>query len=452
MSEFDLIIRGAQVVTPDAVKPWEIGVTDGKIAALESQVRGSGKAEVNASGLHVFPGVIDAHVHFNDPGRADWEGIATGSRAHAAGGGTLFFDMPLNAHPPTVDAESFQLKLAVAERTSLTDFALWGGIVPGNVDKLAELADCGVIGFKAFMSNSGIDDFSCVDDATLRAGMKRAASLGLLVAVHAESETETSRLTRGQIAAGRTSARDYLDSRPVAAELDAIRCAIELSGETGCALHIVHVSCGAGVAVVADARRRGANVTCETCPHYLTLTEDDLLRIGALAKCAPPVRTPDEQASLWQHLLAGDITTVGSDHSPSPPDMKQSDNFFKIWGGISGVQHTIPLLLTGAAQRGASDALPLLAGLLSDRVARRFQLPKSKGRIAIGADADFAIVDLDAEFVVTREELHYRHKQSPYVDRKLRGKVESTFVRGEPVYRNVKPFTGAFGKLVKPSF
>ena len=339
MSNFDLLVRSEQ----------DIGVGDGKIVALGQGLSGSTKLEIDAHGLAIFPGVIDAHVHFNEPGRTDWEGFATGSRAAAAGGTTTVFDMPLNAHPPTTDRESFKLKRTAAEASSLVDFGLWGGLVPGNLNQLEALRDCGVVGLKAFMCNSGIGDFSSVDAATLHAGMHRAAELDLLVAVHAESEEITSTLTGAARAAGKKEVRDYLESRPVGAELEAIRVAIELAAETGCRLHIVHVSCGSGVALVADARSRGIDVTCETCPHYLVLTERDMEQLGAVAKCAPPLRSSDDQRQLRDRL--SDITTIGSDHSPSPPEMKQRDNFFDVWGGISGCQHLLPLLL-GAEFRG----------------------------------------------------------------------------------------------------
>ncbi|HEY0549359.1 MAG TPA: amidohydrolase family protein, partial [Verrucomicrobiae bacterium] len=236
MADYDLILRGGTAVTSTGLKVTDIAVAEGRIVALAPQLSGTAHNEIMAAGLHIFAGVIDSHVHFNEPGRTGWEGIETGSRALAAGGGTAFFDMPLNAHPPTLDAESFALKVAAAQRNSCTDFALWGGLVPQNVDRLEELAACGVIGFKAFLSDSGIDDFSCVDEATLREGMKRAAALKLPVAVHAESETMTKALAQERIHQNRTSIRDYLDSRPIAAELDAIRRAIDLAGETGCAL------------------------------------------------------------------------------------------------------------------------------------------------------------------------------------------------------------------------
>src|SRR5262249_13884203 len=232
MPEFDLIVRGGTVVTPESVSTADVGVAEGRIVRLQANLTGQAEEVIDAAGLHIFHGVIDAHVHFNEPGRTEWEGIATGSRALAAGGGTMFFDMPLNSHPPTLDEDSFDRKRSAAEASAVTDFALWGGLVPGNLDKLEELHVRGVIGFKAFMSASGIAVFPRADDASLREGMKRAARLGQLVAVHAESETMTRRLAQKRIAQGKTSVRDYLDSRPIAAELDAIRRALELAGET----------------------------------------------------------------------------------------------------------------------------------------------------------------------------------------------------------------------------
>ncbi len=473
MNSLDLILRNGTVITPDGLQQTDIAVADGKIVSLAAT--GGASEEIDATGLHIFPGVIDSHVHFNEPGRADWEGIATGSRSLAAGGGTLFFDMPLNAHPPTCDAASFDEKLIAAQEQSVTDFALWGGIVPGNLDKMERLAARGVIGFKAFMADSGIGDFSCVDDATLKAGMGRAAELGRLVAVHAESEPITARLTAEALAENRISVRDYLNSRPIYQELEAIQRAIHIAGETKCPLHIVHVSSGAGVALVASARSHGADVTCETCPHYLTMTEEDMERIGALAKCAPPLRTKSAQDVLWRYLEKGHICTIGSDHSPSTPDMKRGANFFKVWGGISGVQHTLSLLLTGrrrgdeaqnkfgvrSAECGAeSQNLPtsaattelplaLIADLLSTNVVTRFNIP-NKGRIAAGFDADFALVDLKRKFTVAKEDLLYRHRQSPYEGRALTGRVVRTILRGQTIYKDGKITATGSGKLIKP--
>ncbi|HEY4416310.1 MAG TPA: allantoinase [Verrucomicrobiae bacterium] len=448
MKQFDLIIRGGKIVLPDGERLADLGVAGEKIVALALDLPGAADAEIDATGLHIFPGVIDSHVHFNDPGRADWEGIDSGSRALAAGGGTLFFDMPLNAHPPTCDARSFDEKLIAAEEKSVTDFAFWGGLVPDNLDQLAPLAARGVVGFKAFMSNSGIEDFECVDNATLKEGMKRCAQLGKLVAVHAESDAITARLTAQALAKDNFSVRDYLASRPIHAELEAIHRAIEMARETKCALHIVHVSSGAGVALVASAQAQGVDVTVETCPHYLVLTEDDLEQIGAVAKCAPPLRSKSAQDVLWRYLENGFVRTIGSDHSPSPPDLKRNYNFFKIWGGISGVQHTLPLLLTeGRVNRGLG--LPFIANLLSVNVAHRFKIPH-KGNIALGFDADLVLVDLKQTFAVAKADLLYRHPQSPYVGRALTGRVVQTILRGRTIFKDGKITATGGGKLIKP--
>jgi allantoinase len=447
-SAFDLLIRGGLVITPAEVYRQDIGIADGKIAALAPELDGAAKETIDAKGLHVFPGLIDSHVHFNEPGRANWEGFSTGSRALAAGGGTLFFDMPLNSHPPTLDPASFDLKLAAALATSLVDFAFWGGLVPGSVPHMEPLAERGVVGFKAFMADSGIEDFPRADDRTLRAGMKQAARLDKIVAVHAESEEMIRSKTNEFLSVQATTARDYLDSRPIPAELDAISRALEMAGETGCALHIVHVSCGVGITLIASARRQGVNVTCETCPHYLTLAEEDFLKIGAPAKCAPPLRAKPAQESLWEYLKSDQINTIGSDHSPSPPELKSDTNFFKVWGGISGIQHTLPLLLTeGRVRRNV--ALPLIARLTSVNVADRFKLPASKGRIAAGADADLALVDFNQTVEVRSSDLLYRHALTPYLGRALTGKPVRTILRGQTVCRDRRIVSKAMGKLVK---
>jgi len=432
MSDFDLLVRGSE---------QDIGISDGKFVALGKNLSGPARSEIDARALTIFPGVIDAHVHFNEPGRTDWEGFDTGSRAAAAGGTTTVFEMPLNAHPPTTNRENFELKRAAAEASSHIDFGLWGGLVPGNLSELESLRDCGVVGLKAFMCNSGISDFAHIDLPTLRTGLKRAAELDLLVAVHAESEKMTSALTGAARAAGKNGIRDYQNTRPIAAEFEAIRCAIDLAGETGCRLHIVHISCGSGVALVAEARVRGVDVTCETCPHYLVLTDEDMERLGAVAKCAPPLRSVEEQQQLRERL--SDVTTIGSDHSPSPPEMKQRPNFFDVWGGISGCQHLLPLLIDAGIS--ADDIRRLTSG----DVAARFRVP-TKGGLAIGNDADFVLVDLNETEIITADSLHYRHKQTPYVGRTLRARIRRTFLRGQTIFENGKFAARPMGRLVRP--
>ncbi len=448
MSLYNLIIRHGTLATTHA-GPMDLAIADGRIVAIEPELMGTARQEIDASGLHLFPGVIDAHVHFNEPGRSDWEGFATGTRALAAGGSTSFFDMPLNAHPPTIDAASFDLKLQAAQASSLVDFAFWGGIVPGNLGHLDELAERGVIGFKAFMSNSGIEDFPAVDDVTLYEGMARAAKLGKIVAVHAENEQITHALAQRAALQGNTGVRDYLSSRPVLAELEAIERAILFAQETGCPLHIVHVSCGRGVSLVAEARAKGVDVTCETCPHYLVLTEDDMIELGAVAKCAPPLRTHSDQEALWSHLFAGNLLLIASDHSPAPMEMKTAANFFQVWGGISGCQSLLQLLITeGYHQRHLE--LPRIAAMTAENVARRFHLYPQKGHLSVGADADLTLVALHDDYPLQSHDLLYRHAHSPYVGRNFKGRIVRTLVRGTTVFLQGKIVSTAPGRLLRP--
>ncbi|GAC1385278.1 MAG: allantoinase [Herpetosiphon sp.] len=448
MSTFDLLIRGGEIVDDGRMWRADIGVAGGRIVEIGPALSGSAHDEIDAGGLKVLPGVIDAHVHFNDPGRADWEGFETGSRAAAMGGTTTFFDMPLNAHPPTVNSEAWEQKCAAAAGRSLVDFALWGGLVPGNLDQLAPLAGLGVIGFKAFMANSGIADFEAVDDLTLYEGMRRAAELGCIVAVHAENDRITGELARRLREAGRVGVRDYLASRPVVAELEAIERALVFAEETGCAVHIVHVSTGRGVRLVQAARERGVDASCETCPHYLVLDEADMETLGAVAKCAPPLRPRAEQDELWQLLSDGHIPIVASDHSPAPATMKQGGNFFQVWGGISGCQTLLSLLLTSGYD-ARSVPLSLIAAVCAGNVARRFRLP-GKGRIAVGADADLLLIDADARGALQSKDLAYRHQHSPFVGMELRGRVRRTVLRGTTVVNDGDVVSAPIGRLVSP--
>jgi allantoinase len=419
---YDLLIRASA---------GDVAIQDGAIAALGRDLEGAAREEIDARGLHVLPGVIDAHVHFNEPGRTDWEGWATGTRALAAGGATACVEMPLNAHPPTIDAQAFDLKVQAARAAAIVDFALWGGLVPGNVERLDELSERGVVGFKAFMCDSGIEDFPAADDDTLAAGMERAAALDLPVAVHAERPAALKNPE------GPTW-RDFVASRPPEAELQAVERALALAGETGCALHVVHVSTARGVALIAAARERGVDATCETCPHYLTLAEDDLETLGTRAKCAPPLRSAAERDALWGSL--GDVALIASDHSPCPPQMKEGD-FTAAWGGIAGCQSLLALLLDS----GRLD-LPAIVALTSAGPARRLRLPKGW---RVGADADLVLVDLDAREAPA---LHDRHRLSPYAGRPLRGRVVRTLVRGTTVFADGRIVADRpLGRLLTPT-
>jgi allantoinase len=442
----DLVVRGGTLVTAGLPRA-DIAIEDGEIVAIGEKVPGAAE-EIDARGLHVFPGLIDVHLHFNEPGRTDWEGAATGSRALAAGGGTLFFDMPLNSTPCTVNARAFDQKHAALAESSITDFALWGGLVPGNVPEMAELADRGVVGFKAFLCDSGLPEFPRADDMTLLDGLREAARLGLPVAVHAESQD----LTRGR---GRASAlrepgsvRAFLQSRPVLAELEAIQRATLLAGEAGAKLHIVHVSSGRGVALAAEARAQGVDVSIETCPHYLFFTEDDVERLGAIAKCAPPLRDAAERDRLWTQVLGGAVDIVASDHSPAPPEMKSGD-FAGAWGGIAGVQSTLPVLL----DRGYHcRQLPLerIASLVAGEPARRFRIA-AKGGVALGMDADLVLADVSRLVQLRPGYLLQRYAISPYLGSFFRGCVERTIRRGETIFASGEIIVRSAGKFVRPS-
>jgi allantoinase len=404
--------------------------------------------EIDARGLHVFPGLIDVHLHFNQPGRTDWEGAATGSRALAAGGGTLFFDMPLNSTPCTVNAGAFDLKRAALDQSSIADFGLWGGLIPGNLPQMAELAERGVVGFKAFLCDSGLPEFPRADDLTLFDGLREAARLGLPVAVHAESQEITHGLARRIAPQDRGTVRAFLASRPVIAELEAIQRAILLAREAGAKLHIVHVSSGRGVALAAEARAKGVDVSIETCPHYLFFTEEDVERLGAIAKCAPPLRAASERDALWSQLLAEAVDIVASDHSPAPPDMKTGD-FGRAWGGIAGVQSTLSVLLD-RGHHARKLTLERISSLIAAEPARRFRI-QGKGAVAVGMDADLALVDISQSVPLRAENLKQRYPLSPYLGSILRGCVVRTIRRGETIFASGEIVARTGGKFVRPT-
>ncbi len=433
MSGFDLYIRNGRVVTEEREFLGGVAVTGGRIARLvEGNSPLEALEEIDARGLLLLPGLVDAHVHFSEPGRGHWEGFETGSRAAAAGGVTSFVEMPLNAHPPTINAEALRLKQAAAA-VSHVDYALWGGLVEDNLADLADLQAGGVVGFKAFMVSA--TDFPRSDARIMREGMAQIAGFGSFLAVHAEDEEMTGRLTMALRAAGRTDRAAWGEARPIAAELTAIDEAIGLAEATGARLHIVHVSCAEGIDRISAAKARGVAVTSETCAHYLFFDETDLERLGPVAKCAPPLRAPAEREALWDRVLAGAVDVITSDHSPCLWEEKTAGDadIFEAWGGISGVQSTLPALLTeGVAKRG----LPLsdLVRMTAANPARLFGLYPKKGSLSAGADADLVLVDPDRRFTLQAADLEYRNPHSAYVGAQFLGSVQKTISRGLTVF------------------
>jgi allantoinase len=446
-----LLIRGGIVVEESGTRQADVLVRNGRIeATFEPDTRPTADRVLDARGLHVLPGLVDAHVHFNEPGRTHWEGFLTGTSAAAAGGVTTVVDMPLNCDPPTLDLESLRLKQSAVSDQAVVDYALWGGVVPASIESLAELQRAGVVGVKAFLCDSGLAEYPPLDEVALEAAMRRCAKLGLLLALHAEDHAETDRLGSAARAEGRLGPLDWARSRPVATEVRPVSQALELAQRFGTRVHFVHVSTGEAAVIGARAREE-ADVSVETCPHYLALDEQDLQRLGPAGKCAPPLRSSDVQEQLWMALCDGDLDFVASDHSPCPPELKQTDDIWQAWGGISGVQTLLPVLLTeGVHARG----LPLerLVTMTSAAPARRLGLYPRKGSLAPGSDADLVFVDLERQWTLRSDQLLYRWKISPFEGRQLRGAVAATLVRGEVVYRNgmIEQEPG-YGRLVLPA-
>jgi allantoinase len=436
-----MIIRGGTVVTTRGVEKAEVAIAGDQITAVGLILADDGE-EIDASGLHVFPGGIDSHVHFNEPGRTEWEDIEHGSAALAAGGYTTFIDMPLNNLPVTTDVAAFDLKLEAMKRSSTVDFGLWGGLVPGKLNQLEPLVKRGAMGFKAFMCPSGIDEFPECDEDTLYDGMQQIARLDSILLLHAESPKLI-----GSVTEGKTGPRDFIASRPAEAELDAISTAVAIARETGCRMHIVHVSTEIGVHMVAEAQLLGVDVSCETCPHYLLYTEDDLARLRGIGKCAPPFRTVQDRDGLWRLLSDGTLTMVVSDHSPSSMELKRGDNFFKLWGGISGCQSTRQLLLANAI--GRSIDLDTVATVTATNPARRFRLAR-KGEVAVGFDADLWLVDLSYENTLRKDELLYRNAFSAHEGQPIRGRTARTLVRGQTVFPGGRQASTRAGRLITP--
>ncbi|MFN8526254.1 MAG: allantoinase AllB [Chloroflexota bacterium] len=435
----DLLVHGGTLVTEAGLVLADIGVRDGRIVSLTDPLHPPAATEqLDARGRHVFPGVVDAHVHLNDPGRTHWEGFASGTAAAAVGGTTTVMDMPLNSSPPVIDRAALDLKQRVAQGQARVDYALWGGLVTDNVASLGALVDGGVVGCKAFMCDSGIDEYARATDGVLLAGLRELTSRGAILALHAENTELCDHAGADLRARGRRDWRAWAESRPPLVELEAVRRGLLLASQVPSArLHFVHLSTSAALREVATARRAGLDVTAETCPHYLSLTVDDLERAGSAAKCAPPLREAAEIEALWQCVMDGAVSFIASDHSPASPEEKEKGggDAWLAWGGISGIQTLLAAVLTeGVHRRGLP--LPSAARLLSTAPSRRFGLYPRKGSLNIGADADLTIVDLDREWTLRPDSLRTRHPLSPFIGRSFKGWVEATLVRGVVVARD----------------
>lgn len=451
---YDLVIKNGLVILEDGEVKTDVAVKDGVIAAIGSELEGA--KVIDATGLIVSPGMLDAHVHITDPGggyRDEWEGYVTGTAACAKGGVTSFMEMPLNQVPATVDGESLQVKYDAGKGKLKSDVASFGGLVPFNLEGgIQELDAGGVAGYKCFMATCGdrsIDgDFMNVDDYSLYEGMKQVAKTGKVLAIHAENAAITDRLGELAYENGETTLKAYVESRPVFTEVEPIRRAILLAKETGCRIHICHVACPEGVDEVTRARAEGVDVTCETCTHYLYFHTDELDAIGPVVKCSPPIRDLENRNGMWEKLLAGEISFVTSDHSPCTPDLKDKENAFEAWGGISGIQNNVDVMYDEAVQkRGMS--LKQFAKVIASNPADRYSLD-TKGRITIGKDADFVLIKPNAPYTLKAEELEYRNKISPYIGREIGAQVVETILRGESIYSQKDGVTKEFpGEFIK---
>lgn len=423
-----LMIRGNRVLTSDGLRPASLWIDAGKISRVASFDDIENSAEIIDAGDDIImPGVIDTHVHCNEPGRTDWEGFETATRAAAAGGITTILDMPLNSIPPTTTVAGLKAKRDAARGKCSSNVEFIGGVIPGNAGDLEPLAAQGVRAFKCFLSPSGVDEFPSVSERDLRDAFPILAKLGLPLMVHAEDPV---RLHSGGHS---RSYADYLASRPVEAEQSAIAMMIRLMEKWPVRVHIVHLSSGSSFGVIREAKSRGLPITVETCPHYLTFAAEEIADGATEFKCAPPIRGAADRDALWNGLLSGDIDLIASDHSPCPPEMKNTNgDFFSAWGGIASLQLSLAAVWTGTRARGGKPEH--LAKWMCEATARLAGLSDRKGKLSVGYDADVIVWDPDSSFVIDPGKLFHRHKVTPYAGRELFGVVKQTFVAGERVF------------------
>jgi allantoinase len=426
----DLVIRARRILTPAGEVARNVGVAGGRIVAVEpyeSQLE-AGRVVGLAPDEVLLPGLVDTHVHVNEPGRTEWEGFASATRAAAAGGVTTIVDMPLNSIPPTVDMAALDAKRQAAEGQVSVDVGFWGGAVPGNIGELRALHDAGVFGFKCFLLPSGVPEFPPLAPAQLPAYLTELRSYDALMIVHAEDDGA---IAQAPAAAGRSYA-GFLASRPRAAENIAVAGVVEAARRTGARVHVLHLSSSDALPLISSARRAGVRITAETCPHYLTFAAEEVATGSTQYKCCPPIREAANRELLWQGLAEGVLDCVVSDHSPCTPELKRLDtgDFGTAWGGIASLQVGLPAVWTEARRRG--HTLGDVVRWMAERPAALAGLPR-KGRIAPGCDADFAVFAPDESFTVDPARLHHKSPVTPYAGRELLGVVRSTWLRGEEV-------------------
>ncbi|MFD5567847.1 allantoinase AllB [Streptomyces cadmiisoli] len=442
MSDAELVLRSTRVITPEGMRAASVAVADGTITAVlpyDADVPPGARLEDFGDDV-LLPGLVDTHVHVNDPGRTEWEGFRTATRAAAAGGITTLVDMPLNSLPPTTTVAHLRTKQEVAAAQAHIDVGFWGGALPDNVKDLRPLHDAGVFGFKAFLSPSGVDEFPHLDQDGLARAMAEIAGFDGLLIVHAE---DPQRLAAAPQRGGPDYA-DFLASRPRDAEDTAVAGLVALAGRLGARVHVLHLSSGDALPLIARARAEGVRLTVETCPHYLTLTAEEVPDGASEFKCCPPIREAANQDVLWQALADGTIDCVVTDHSPSTADLK-TDDFATAWGGISGLQLSLAAVWTEA--RGRGHGLEDVVRWMSTRTAELVGLGAHKGAVAVGRDADFAVLAPDETFTVDPAALQHRNRVTAYAGRTLTGVVKSTWLRGERIMADGE-FTAPRGRLL----
>jgi allantoinase len=426
-----------RVVTPQGIIAAAVLVRDGRIVDVVAPDQVPVETPVTDFGdAAILPGLVDPHVHINEPGRTEWEGFGTATRAAAAGGCTMVVDMPLNCLPATTTVAALEAKRKAASGQCHVDWMAWGGVVSDNQEQIENLAAAGVPGFKCFLVHPGIDGFTMVTEGELRAALPHVARTGLPLLVHAELPGPVDEATSRLAGANWSKYSTYLQSRPDDAEISAIRLMLALCREFRFRLHIVHLATGRALDLLRAAKEEGLPVSIETCPHYLHFNSEEIADWLTLLKCAPPIRSRENREALWRGLKEGIIDLVATDHSPCPPEMKRlSERSFRTaWGGIACLSLALPVMWAEASRRGFTMAD--IARWMAEAPARLAGCEAWKGRVAKEFDADFVVFEPDREFVVTEELLHYRHRISPYLGEKLRGEVKATYLRGKCVFAN----------------